>query len=130
MKPRTRKGPRLFLGSEAFTLSAADSLGRRRPERGGGRSRRGALQTRGSSPLDRMKPRTRKGPRLFLGSDGFALSAADSLGRRSPERGGGRSRRRALQTRGSSPLDRMKPRTRKGPRLFLGSDGFALSAAE
>ncbi len=30
-----------------------------------------------------MKPRTRKGPRLFLGSYGFTLSAADSLGRRS-----------------------------------------------
>jgi hypothetical protein len=30
--------------NDGFALSAADSLGRRRPERGGGKSRRGALE--------------------------------------------------------------------------------------
>ena len=41
----------------------------------------------GSSPLDRMKPWTRKGPRLFLGLVRRVGSLADGFGQRRPERG-------------------------------------------
>ena len=67
LKPRTRKGPRLFLESESTPISVADSLGHRRPERAGGKSRPRALQDEVQVLSTALKPRTRKGPRLFFG---------------------------------------------------------------